>query len=82
MTKSKGNSEFCFSETVSVPWGKAEVSTEVDYERKDTTEKICEEIICFTPACHSFKDPDLVKCDSRVHIVISELLLLFTALGS
>ena len=30
MTGHKGNSEFCFSEALSVPWGEAEGNIEVD----------------------------------------------------
>ena len=34
VTDPKGNSEFCFPEILSVPRGKAEGNTEVDYEGK------------------------------------------------
>ena len=39
------------------------------------TRKNCEEIVFSTPAgsqiCHGFKEPDLITCESKVHVVVS-----------
>ena len=81
MTDSKGNSEFCFLETLHV-WGRGETKPTVSrgtshevfcYTFQLKTRKNCEEMICFTPSgsqiCPGFKEHDLITCESKVHVV-------------
>jgi len=87
MTGPKGNSEFCFPETLTVPRDEAKGNIEVEGKQNSLfplgpvikcfvvppnskIEKICEEIVCLTPAgsqiCRGFKEHDLITCKSKV----------------
>ena len=46
MTGPKGNSEFCFPETLNVPRGEPEGNIEVVILRNSKIEKNCENMIC------------------------------------
>ena len=40
-----------------------------------TRTKICEEVVCLTPAgsqiCRGFEEHELITCESKVHVVVS-----------
>ena len=55
MTGPKGNSEFCFPETLNVPRGEAEGNIEVDAYRFAAVSKV----------------HDLITCESKVQVVVA-----------
>ena len=44
-------------------------------EANSKLEKNCEEMVCLMPAgsqiCHSFKEHNLITCESKVHVIVS-----------
>ena len=77
MTGPKGNSEFCFPETLNVSRGEAEGNTEIEviisvllYLPTQKIETNCEEIVCLTAAgsqiCLNFMVHDLIMFESFV----------------
>ena len=82
MTGPKGNSEFCFPETLNVSRGKATGNIEVEGKQNSMFPAgpvikcfFCEEIVCFTLAglqiCRALKEHDLITCESKFHVAVS-----------
>jgi len=95
MTGPKGDSEFCFPETLSIPRNKAKGDTEVEGKQSSLfppgpvincfvippNSKIEKENkklqgnrlldLAGTRICRGFKEHDLIKCESKVQVVVS-----------
>ena len=86
MTGPKGNSEFCFPETLNIevegkqnslfPAGPVvKCLVILPNSKKEKKKKKCEEIVCLTAAgsqvCRGFKEHDLITCESKVQVVVS-----------
>ena len=70
MTGPKGNSEFCIPEALNVPRGEVFCKTS-----QLKTKKNCEKIVPFYAGWlinwRSFREHDLITCESKVQVVVS-----------